>query len=155
MEFSPTSAVPGEETTLKVKALPDSLCGVSAVDQSVLVKEPGKTLTPEQVEAHSGHPQGHLRVKRNKVKMLRPVSMSSFNFCCHFQMFELLPAGKPAGMPYEEDEVSCLHVRQKRYIGRRPPSDVNDVNSIFEVNSVLFFQPWVVYTWKSKLMTCC
>lgn len=51
MEFSPTSAVPGEETTLKVKALPDSLCGVTAIDQSVLVKEPGKTLTPNQVTA--------------------------------------------------------------------------------------------------------
>lgn len=71
MEFSPTSAVPGEETTLKVKALPNSLCGVSAVDQSVLVKEPGKTLTPSQVTvaphvtkgvgAHSDHPQAHAR----------------------------------------------------------------------------------------------
>lgn len=70
VEFSPTSAVPGEETTLKVKALPDSLCGVSAIDQSVLVKEPGKTLTAEQVigstkfnqkglEFHSDHPEGH------------------------------------------------------------------------------------------------
>uniref|UniRef100_H3BZU7 Alpha-2-macroglobulin-like n=1 Tax=Tetraodon nigroviridis TaxID=99883 RepID=H3BZU7_TETNG len=49
VEFSPTSAVPGDDTTLKVKALPDSLCGVSAIDQSVLVKEPGNTLTPEQI----------------------------------------------------------------------------------------------------------
>uniref|UniRef100_A0A8P4GMY4 Alpha-2-macroglobulin n=1 Tax=Dicentrarchus labrax TaxID=13489 RepID=A0A8P4GMY4_DICLA len=44
LEFSPSSAVPGEETTLQVTAQPDSLCGVSAVDQSVLIKEPGKTL---------------------------------------------------------------------------------------------------------------
>lgn len=49
MEFSPTSAVPGEEATLNLKALPDSLCGVSAVDQSVLIKEPGKTLTADKV----------------------------------------------------------------------------------------------------------
>lgn len=51
MEFSPTSAVPGEEVTLKLKALPHSLCGLSAVDQSVLVKEPGETLTADMVNA--------------------------------------------------------------------------------------------------------
>uniref|UniRef100_A0A671UCA3 Alpha-2-macroglobulin domain-containing protein n=1 Tax=Sparus aurata TaxID=8175 RepID=A0A671UCA3_SPAAU len=51
VEFSPSSAVPGEETNLQVTAQPDSLCGVSAVDQSVLIKEPGKTLEAEQVTA--------------------------------------------------------------------------------------------------------
>lgn len=49
LEFSPSSAVPGEETILQVKAQPDSLCGLSAVDQSVLIKEPGKTLQEENV----------------------------------------------------------------------------------------------------------
>ncbi|KAM8769558.1 alpha-2-macroglobulin-like [Acanthopagrus schlegelii] len=49
LEFSPSSAVPGEETNLQVTAQPDSLCGVSAVDQSVLIKEPGKTLEAEQI----------------------------------------------------------------------------------------------------------
>ncbi|KAG7235002.1 hypothetical protein INR49_003201, partial [Caranx melampygus] len=49
LEFSPSSAVPGEETTLQLTAQPNSLCGVSAVDQSVLIKEPGKTLTTEKV----------------------------------------------------------------------------------------------------------
>ncbi|TDH15374.1 hypothetical protein EPR50_G00030850 [Perca flavescens] len=44
LEFSPSSAVPGEETIMRVTAQPESLCGVSAVDQSVLIKEPGKTL---------------------------------------------------------------------------------------------------------------
>ncbi|GLD52917.1 alpha-2-macroglobulin-like isoform X1 [Lates japonicus] len=48
LEFSPTSAVPGEETTMQVMAQPDSLCGVSAVDQSVLIKEPGKTLNADK-----------------------------------------------------------------------------------------------------------
>ncbi|KAG7235152.1 hypothetical protein INR49_003138 [Caranx melampygus] len=42
LEFSPSSAVPGEETTLQLTAQPNSLCGVSAVDQSVLIKEPGR-----------------------------------------------------------------------------------------------------------------
>lgn len=63
MEFSPTSAVPGDDTTLKVKALPDSLCGVSAIDQSVLVKEPGNTLTPEQVTASNKFPQKRLEAE--------------------------------------------------------------------------------------------
>uniref|UniRef100_A0A8P4KIA3 Alpha-2-macroglobulin n=1 Tax=Dicentrarchus labrax TaxID=13489 RepID=A0A8P4KIA3_DICLA len=49
LEFSPSSAVPGEETTLQVTAQPDSLCGVSAVDQSVLIKEPGKTLETAKI----------------------------------------------------------------------------------------------------------
>lgn len=49
LEFSPSSAVPGEETTLQVTAQPDSLCGVSVVDQSVLIKEPGKTLDKDKV----------------------------------------------------------------------------------------------------------
>lgn len=140
VEFSPTSAVPGEETTLKVKALPDSLCGVSAIDQSVLVKEPGKTLTSEQVigstkfnqkglEAHSDHPEGP----------------PEHTF--HFQMFELLPVRKVSGSPYEvEDAVPCLYVRQRRSRIQRPlPDDANDAHSVFEVNSVLFFQPYVIY----------
>ncbi|XP_038548732.1 alpha-2-macroglobulin-like isoform X4 [Micropterus salmoides] len=51
LEFSPPSAVPGEETILQVTAQPDSLCGVSAVDQSVLIKEPGKTLNADKIFA--------------------------------------------------------------------------------------------------------
>ncbi|XP_044057400.1 alpha-2-macroglobulin-like isoform X2 [Siniperca chuatsi] len=49
LEFSPSSAVPGEESTMQVTAQPDSLCGVSAVDQSVLIKEPGKTLDADKI----------------------------------------------------------------------------------------------------------
>uniref|UniRef100_A0A096MFG9 Alpha-2-macroglobulin bait region domain-containing protein n=1 Tax=Poecilia formosa TaxID=48698 RepID=A0A096MFG9_POEFO len=49
LEFSSSSAVPGEETKLQLTAQPDSLCGVSAIDQSVLIKEPGKTLDPEKI----------------------------------------------------------------------------------------------------------
>uniref|UniRef100_A0AAZ1WZZ9 Alpha-2-macroglobulin bait region domain-containing protein n=1 Tax=Oreochromis aureus TaxID=47969 RepID=A0AAZ1WZZ9_OREAU len=49
--FSPSSAVPGEETNMQVTALPRSLCGVSAIDKSVLIKEPGKTLDADKVTA--------------------------------------------------------------------------------------------------------
>uniref|UniRef100_A0AAZ1XGP0 Alpha-2-macroglobulin domain-containing protein n=1 Tax=Oreochromis aureus TaxID=47969 RepID=A0AAZ1XGP0_OREAU len=47
--FSPSSAVPGEETNMQVTALPHSLCGVSAIVKSVLIKEPGKTLDADKV----------------------------------------------------------------------------------------------------------
>uniref|UniRef100_A0A8P4KSL4 Alpha-2-macroglobulin n=1 Tax=Dicentrarchus labrax TaxID=13489 RepID=A0A8P4KSL4_DICLA len=59
LEFSPSSAVPGEETTLQVTAQPDSLCGVSAVDQSVLIKEPGKTLETAKVNDGINHKEMH------------------------------------------------------------------------------------------------
>ncbi|XP_047450260.1 alpha-2-macroglobulin-like isoform X2 [Mugil cephalus] len=49
LEFSLSSAVPGEETTMQIRAQPDSLCGVSAIDQSVLIKEPGKTLDADKI----------------------------------------------------------------------------------------------------------
>ncbi|XP_013882149.1 alpha-2-macroglobulin [Austrofundulus limnaeus] len=49
LEFSTSSAVPGEETKMRLSAQPDSLCGVSAVDQSVLIKEPGKTLDADKI----------------------------------------------------------------------------------------------------------
>ncbi|KAF1393662.1 hypothetical protein PFLUV_G00018360 [Perca fluviatilis] len=48
LEFSLSSAVPGEETIMQVTAQPESLCGVSAVDQSVLIMEPGKTLDADK-----------------------------------------------------------------------------------------------------------
>uniref|UniRef100_A0A096LVI2 Alpha-2-macroglobulin-like n=1 Tax=Poecilia formosa TaxID=48698 RepID=A0A096LVI2_POEFO len=51
VEFSPSPAVPGEETKLQLTAQPDSLCGVSAIDQSVLIKEPGKSLDEDRIFA--------------------------------------------------------------------------------------------------------
>uniref|UniRef100_A0A3Q3LRP5 Alpha-2-macroglobulin-like 1 n=1 Tax=Mastacembelus armatus TaxID=205130 RepID=A0A3Q3LRP5_9TELE len=44
LEFTPSSAVPGEQVTMTLTAEPHSLCGVSAVDRSVFIKEPGKSL---------------------------------------------------------------------------------------------------------------
>ncbi|XP_004075835.2 alpha-2-macroglobulin-like protein 1 [Oryzias latipes] len=49
VEFSPSSAVPGEEAEMQLTAHPDSLCGVSAIDQSVLIKEPGGTLDADKI----------------------------------------------------------------------------------------------------------
>ncbi|XP_029028275.1 alpha-2-macroglobulin-like protein 1 [Betta splendens] len=47
--FFPPSAVPGEMTNLQVTADPGSLCGVSAVDQSVFIMEPGKNLNADKI----------------------------------------------------------------------------------------------------------
>uniref|UniRef100_A0A8C1I5S7 Uncharacterized protein n=1 Tax=Cyprinus carpio TaxID=7962 RepID=A0A8C1I5S7_CYPCA len=49
LRFSPTTAVPGEENTLQISAQPGSLCGLSAVDQSVLILESGKHLDTDKV----------------------------------------------------------------------------------------------------------
>ncbi|XP_061537672.1 alpha-2-macroglobulin-like [Phycodurus eques] len=49
VEFCPSSVVPGDQTTLQVTSQPNALCGVSAIDQSVLIKEPGKTLDADKI----------------------------------------------------------------------------------------------------------
>uniref|UniRef100_A0A8C8D645 Alpha-2-macroglobulin-like n=1 Tax=Oncorhynchus tshawytscha TaxID=74940 RepID=A0A8C8D645_ONCTS len=49
VEFSPSQAVPGEQNTLQLSAQPGSLCGLSAVDQSVHILEPGKRLNADKV----------------------------------------------------------------------------------------------------------
>ncbi|XP_049582718.1 alpha-2-macroglobulin-like [Syngnathus scovelli] len=49
VEFTPSSAVPGEPTILQLTSQPNSLCGVSIIDQSVLIKEPGKTLDENKI----------------------------------------------------------------------------------------------------------
>uniref|UniRef100_A0A8C2EAG9 Alpha-2-macroglobulin-like n=1 Tax=Cyprinus carpio TaxID=7962 RepID=A0A8C2EAG9_CYPCA len=64
LQFSPAKAVPGEKNTLQLSAQPGSLCGLSAVDQSVLIMESGKRLDTEKifnllpVQSVSGYPQG-------------------------------------------------------------------------------------------------
>uniref|UniRef100_A0A9J7XFP9 Alpha-2-macroglobulin-like n=1 Tax=Cyprinus carpio carpio TaxID=630221 RepID=A0A9J7XFP9_CYPCA len=49
LRFSPTTAVPGEENILQISAQPGSLCGLSAVDQSVRILEPRKHLDAEKI----------------------------------------------------------------------------------------------------------
>uniref|UniRef100_A0A672KQ28 Uncharacterized protein n=1 Tax=Sinocyclocheilus grahami TaxID=75366 RepID=A0A672KQ28_SINGR len=49
LQFSPTTAVPGEENTLQISAQPGSLCGLSTVDQSVRIMESGKHLDADKV----------------------------------------------------------------------------------------------------------
>ncbi|CAN9511030.1 unnamed protein product [Ophioblennius macclurei] len=49
MKFSPRSTAPGEEIDLQVAAQPNSLCGISAVDQSVLIKDSSNIFNEEKV----------------------------------------------------------------------------------------------------------
>ncbi|XP_047017440.1 alpha-2-macroglobulin isoform X2 [Ictalurus punctatus] len=49
LQFSPSKAVPGEKNTLKLSAHPGSLCGLSAVDQSVFILESGERLNTEEI----------------------------------------------------------------------------------------------------------
>ncbi|XP_026076244.1 alpha-2-macroglobulin-like [Carassius auratus] len=49
LQFSPPTAVPGEGSVLTVSAQAGSLCGLSAVDQSVRIMEPGRRLSPKMV----------------------------------------------------------------------------------------------------------
>ncbi|XP_073673332.1 alpha-2-macroglobulin-like [Garra rufa] len=62
LQFSPSKAVPGEKNTLQLSAQPGSLCGLSAVDQSVLIMESGRRLDTDKifnllpVQSLSGYP---------------------------------------------------------------------------------------------------
>ncbi|XP_052431623.1 alpha-2-macroglobulin-like isoform X1 [Carassius gibelio] len=49
LRFSPSTAVPGEENILQISAQPGSLCGLSAVDQSVRILESRKRLDADKV----------------------------------------------------------------------------------------------------------
>ncbi|XP_065137347.1 alpha-2-macroglobulin-like [Paramisgurnus dabryanus] len=49
LQFSPATAVPSEANMMQVSAQPGSLCALSAVDQSVLILEPGKRLDADKI----------------------------------------------------------------------------------------------------------
>ncbi|XP_039543526.1 pregnancy zone protein-like [Pimephales promelas] len=49
LQFSPATAVPAEENVLTVSADAGSLCGISAVDQSIRIMEPGRRLSAKMV----------------------------------------------------------------------------------------------------------
>ncbi|KAF4086026.1 hypothetical protein AMELA_G00101400 [Ameiurus melas] len=63
LQFSPSKAVPGEKNTLELSAHPGSLCGLSAVDQSVFILESGGRLNIDKIfnllpERVSDYPYG-------------------------------------------------------------------------------------------------
>ncbi|XP_058269792.1 alpha-2-macroglobulin-like isoform X1 [Hemibagrus wyckioides] len=49
LQFSPSKAIPGEKNTLELSAHPGSLCGLSAVDQSVFILEHGNRINADKI----------------------------------------------------------------------------------------------------------
>ncbi|KAK3560861.1 hypothetical protein QTP86_022612 [Hemibagrus guttatus] len=49
LQFSPSKAIPGEKNTLELSAHPGSLCGLSAVDQSVFILEYGNRINADKI----------------------------------------------------------------------------------------------------------
>lgn len=142
LEFAPSSAVPGEETTMKITADSQALCGVSAIDQSVLIKEPGKTLDAEKVNARVNYKSINLSIYALHLHQLKQRKRSCKNNkhlaaknseLFFFQIFDLLPVRKVNYIPYEtQDDYQCLHVRPRRYI-MPYPEDRDDPHTVFQV----------------------
>ncbi|XDV33030.1 hypothetical protein PO909_003614 [Leuciscus waleckii] len=63
LQFSPAKAVPDEKNTLQLSAQPGSLCGLSAVDKSVLILKSGERLDTDKifsllpVQSESNYPE--------------------------------------------------------------------------------------------------
>ncbi|XP_041849849.1 alpha-2-macroglobulin-like protein 1 [Melanotaenia boesemani] len=91
LEFSRSSAVPGEQTKMQLTAQPDSLCGLSAIDQSVLIKEPGKTLNVEKI-----FNMPHVRRVSIPYEIREPIE------CLHVR-----PKTSVLPYPYPEDDTNA------------------------------------------------
>ncbi|XP_051989609.1 LOW QUALITY PROTEIN: alpha-2-macroglobulin-like protein 1 [Xyrauchen texanus] len=95
--FSPDQAVPGENNTIQLSAEPGSVCCLSAVDQSVLILEPGRRLTAKAifnllpVQTLSGYP---LNVEDEPgCWPIRPAACKSISSCTR----SILPMPRPQG----------------------------------------------------------
>ncbi|XP_016117966.1 murinoglobulin-1-like [Sinocyclocheilus grahami] len=73
LQFSPATAIPGEENTLTVSAQAGSLCGICAVDQSVRIMEPGRRLSPKML------------FDLLPMRSVYPYSVEDEQECIHFQ----------------------------------------------------------------------
>uniref|UniRef100_A0A6Q2Y3X2 Alpha-2-macroglobulin bait region domain-containing protein n=1 Tax=Esox lucius TaxID=8010 RepID=A0A6Q2Y3X2_ESOLU len=117
--FSPSKAVPGEKNTLKVSALPGSLCGLSAVDQSVGIMEPGKRLDADKI----------FDLLPVKESMYIPSQMEDPQACLPVSQRRLLVSSEEENDPYQVFQKlglklatnldiripSCLRYRGKEY----------------------------------------
>ncbi|KAM8768605.1 alpha-2-macroglobulin-P-like [Acanthopagrus schlegelii] len=139
LEFSPSSAVPGEEATLQVTAQPDSLCGVSIVDQSVLIKEPGKTLDKDKifdllpVKKASGFPHD----------LEDPVP------CLNVRQRRYIRPGHDDNRAY--GVFMKLGLKMATNLLFRMPSCVNFKGTEYYVNRLYFKEPRIMYMTTSSL----
>uniref|UniRef100_A0AAX7VM46 Alpha-2-macroglobulin domain-containing protein n=1 Tax=Astatotilapia calliptera TaxID=8154 RepID=A0AAX7VM46_ASTCA len=120
VHFVPPSAVPGDETNFQVTALPHSLCGVSAIDQSVLIKEPGKTLNAEKVTAFLTTTRSGGMLDKNEAVIFMVVSISFSAFFVDqcfwkgpYQVYKLdilerIPDAAASGAPALPPDISPI-----------------------------------------------
>uniref|UniRef100_A0AAY4ACX4 Alpha-2-macroglobulin-like protein 1 n=1 Tax=Denticeps clupeoides TaxID=299321 RepID=A0AAY4ACX4_9TELE len=110
--FSPSRAVPGERNTLQLSAQPGSLCGLSAVDQSVLLIEPGKRLSADMI--FSMLPQRQTYFPHNVEDTTECLRVRSRRY--------ILPPPPPENDVYETFKVNTQHSQVHRtYAGMAGP----------------------------------
>uniref|UniRef100_A0A672KFJ3 Alpha-2-macroglobulin-like n=1 Tax=Sinocyclocheilus grahami TaxID=75366 RepID=A0A672KFJ3_SINGR len=118
LQFSPAKAVPGEKNTLQLSAQPGSLCGLSAVDKSVLILKPGERLDTDKifnllpVQSVSGYPYNamdtpeclEIRPRRAVFSIsiqLHIIASTGFLHTCISHLFEF------SGRKYSENRGSA------------------------------------------------
>ncbi|XP_053176559.1 alpha-2-macroglobulin isoform X2 [Scomber japonicus] len=121
LRFSSLQELPAEKTTLKLQAHPGSLCSVRAIDQSVLLLQSEQELTVDYV--YSQLPLQKLSGYSYEVEDSEP--------------YPCFPVPLPEPEPEPEPEVEVEEVveptgRTKRSVYFGPPSQKNDVYSIFK-----------------------
>ncbi|XP_059187409.1 alpha-2-macroglobulin isoform X2 [Centropristis striata] len=121
LRFSSLQELPAEKTTLSLQAQPGSLCSVRAIDQSVLLLQPEQELTVDYV--YSQLPLQKLSGYNYEVEDHEPYPCLPF------------PIPVPEEIELErEPEVDNVEPasRKKRSFYFGPPSQKNDVYSIFK-----------------------
>ena len=100
LKFWPPKAVPGERTSMYLSAQPGSLCGLSAVDQSVLILEPGKRLNAQKVTIAT------LQINRDSVHTHTLCEISNVTVdleCCYGNLLGI------QALPWFQDEDTLIH----------------------------------------------
>ncbi|XP_052472868.1 alpha-2-macroglobulin isoform X2 [Carassius gibelio] len=146
LQFSPAKAVPGEKNTLQLSAQPGSLCGLSAVDQSVLIMESRKRLDTEKVfnllpvQEVSGYPYNAvdtpecLEVRPRRAVSLERVYDSLKNV--GLKMATNLPVRQPLclryyGVTYYNRRFHSEKLAYLDHLGRSSHSPVQTVRTFF------------------------
>uniref|UniRef100_A0A673JKL7 Alpha-2-macroglobulin-like protein 1 n=1 Tax=Sinocyclocheilus rhinocerous TaxID=307959 RepID=A0A673JKL7_9TELE len=112
LKFSSPTALPGERTSLNLKASPDSLCSVRAIDQSVLLLRPEAELNAASV----------LRMLPVQISSGYPYNIEEWesNPCRH--PWEIIPFAEPARRkrssiyyPYYDNKNDVYNIFRVRY----------------------------------------
>ncbi|XP_042270737.1 alpha-2-macroglobulin-like protein 1 isoform X1 [Thunnus maccoyii] len=121
LKFSSLQELPAEKTTLKLQAHPGSLCSVRAIDQSVLLLQSEQELTVDYV--YSQLPLQKLSGYSYEVEDFEPYP------CFRVPLPEPELEPKPEAEILDNVEPTG---RTKRSVYYGPPSQKNDVYSIFK-----------------------